>query len=110
MRVAVAGKGGVGKTTIAGTLARALAADGDPVLAVDADPNPNLGLTLGVPADRFDAIVPLPHSLLEHRRVDGEHRAVLAKPIDEVVEAYGSEAPDGIRLLSLGRPQRAGGG
>ena len=68
MRIAVAGKGGVGKTTIAGTLARVLAEGDDHVLAMDADPNPNLALTLGVSRDRYDDIVPLPHGLLEHPR------------------------------------------
>ena len=110
MRIAVAGKGGVGKTTIAGTLARALADKGHDVLAMDADPNPNLALTLGVSRDRYDNVVPLPHGLLEHREVDGEKTVVLSRPMDEIESEYGTEAPAGIRLLALGQPRSAGGG
>jgi len=48
MKIAVAGKSGVGKTTIAGTLSRLLARDGSKVLAIDADPARNLAYTLRV--------------------------------------------------------------
>ena len=51
MKLAIAGKGGAGKTTIAGTLARQLARQGYDVLALDNDLNPNLSLTVGLPAD-----------------------------------------------------------
>ena len=44
MKIAVTGKGGVGKTTFAATLARLYADEGHPVLAADADPDANLGL------------------------------------------------------------------
>ena len=47
MKIAIAGKGGVGKTTIAGTLARMLADDGRKVMAIDADPDANLASALG---------------------------------------------------------------
>ena len=47
MKIAVTGKGGVGKTTFAATLARLYAAEGRPVLAADVDPDANLGLALG---------------------------------------------------------------
>lgn len=47
MKIAVTGKGGVGKTTFAATLARLYADEGHPVLAADADPDANLGLALG---------------------------------------------------------------
>lgn len=110
MRVAVAGKGGVGKTTIAGTLIRALARPGREVLAVDADPNPNLALTIGIPRDRYEDFESLPHGLLEHREVDGERVAVLTRTVDDVVATYGNEGPEGIRLLALGKPKSAGGG
>ncbi|MGH7424951.1 MAG: AAA family ATPase, partial [Candidatus Methylomirabilales bacterium] len=51
MKIAIAGKGGSGKTTIAGVLARTLAREGHQVLAVDADTNPNLGISLGIGPD-----------------------------------------------------------
>jgi hypothetical protein len=60
MKISVSGKGGSGKTTVAGTLARSLARSGLPVLAIDGDSNPNLGLTLGVPADSLAALPELP--------------------------------------------------
>ena len=66
MRLATAGKGGSGKTTIAGTLARALARDGHRVLAIDADPNPNLAVSLGLEPDAAARIMPVPHSLVHH--------------------------------------------
>ena len=44
MKIATVGKGGSGKTTVAGTLARILAGEGCKVLAIDGDPNPNLAL------------------------------------------------------------------
>ena len=47
MKIAVTGKGGVGKTTIAATLARLYADEGKTVYAADADPDANLGLALG---------------------------------------------------------------
>ena len=51
MRIAVCGKGGVGKTTFCGTLCRALGRKGVQVLAIDGDPNPNLSLVLGMGTD-----------------------------------------------------------
>ena len=47
MKIAVTGKGGVGKTTFAATLARLYADEGKKVLAADVDPDANLGLALG---------------------------------------------------------------
>ncbi len=48
MKLAISGKGGVGKSTVAGTLARLYAADGHRVLAVDADPDANLASAIGL--------------------------------------------------------------
>lgn len=59
MKIAFAGKGGVGKTTISASLARHLAATGERVFAIDADPNANLALSLGMPRAEAQAIVPI---------------------------------------------------
>lgn len=110
MKLATAGKGGSGKTTVAGTLARALAESGRPVLAVDADLNPNLALTLGLGSGALEEGTPLPHEILEHRRSDGRDTVVLTSPLAEIVERYGLEAPAGIRMLLMGKPESAGSG
>jgi CO dehydrogenase maturation factor len=71
MKIAVAGKGGSGKTTIAGTLARVLARRGLQVLAIDGDTNPNLGISAGIPRHKLSVIPTLPSSLLQ-RVTDAE--------------------------------------
>jgi len=69
LKIAVAGKGGVGKTLISGTLARLLARDGFRVLAVDADPAMNLAYALGIPPNVASKIVPISENkeLIEER-------------------------------------------
>jgi len=59
MKIALAGKGGVGKTTISASLARYLAGRGERVFAIDADPNANLALSLGLSREQADEIVPI---------------------------------------------------
>jgi CO dehydrogenase maturation factor len=59
MKIAMAGKGGVGKTTISASLARHLAVQGERVFAIDADPNANLGLSLGLSRERAGQIIPI---------------------------------------------------
>jgi len=59
MKIAFAGKGGVGKTTISASLARFLAEKGERVFAIDADPNANLALSLGLSREQADDIVPI---------------------------------------------------
>ena len=78
MKIVVAGKGGVGKTTVSGTLARALARAGHDVLALDADTNPMLGVSLGVGPEETDLLV----------------------------ERFGRDAPDGVRLVVASRIDR----
>ena len=70
MKIATAGKGGSGKTTLAGTLARMLAEDGHKVLAIDGDPNPNLALMLGMSREHADEINYIPPSVIEIKEDD----------------------------------------
>ena len=70
MKIAIVGKGGVGKTTISGTLSRIFAQQGKKVLAIDADPNPNLSTVLGLNPDAPQP-KPLSTDILE-RVDDGE--------------------------------------
>ncbi len=106
MKLVIAGKGGVGKTSISGTMARLLARDGHRVLAIDGDSNPNLALTLGIDVDRVDSLPTLPRDLL-HRTVDG---AELTKSLEEVCESHSLTSPDGVTLLVMAHPQHAGTG
>ena len=111
MKIAVAGKGGTGKTTIAGTMARVIARGGRPVIAIDADSNPNLALTLGVPRDRAASLAALPRTLLEER-VDPEGQRTVALRLTpaEIVREYGIDTPDHATLLLMGTVDHAGAG
>lgn len=113
MRIAIAGKGGTGKTTIAGTLARVLARSNRrrQVLAIDADTNPNLASVLGIPADVAKAIVGLPRTLMERRtRDDGTTTTVFAANPEDVLREYGIDGPDNVRLLVMGKVGHGGAG
>lgn len=106
MKLAVAGKGGSGKTSISGTMARLLARRGYRVLAIDGDSNPNLALTLGIPLERVDELPTLPRDLL--RRTNGG--TDLTKTLEEVCATHSLVGPDGVTLLVMAHPQHAGAG
>jgi CO dehydrogenase maturation factor len=111
MRVAIAGKGGSGKTTISGTVARLLAQSGRRVVAVDADTNPNLATTLGLDAARIKEIVSLPRTLLAREPLpDGTVRSTFLRDPTDVLHEYGAEAPDGVRLIVMGAVGHGGAG
>lgn len=103
MRIAVAGKGGAGKTTFAATLARLEGRRGALVVALDGDSNPNLAAALGIDRERAAAVPALSTSLVS-RRLDGP---ALTAPVDEVVSEYGIPGPDGVRVLRMGQPAHA---
>ena len=106
MKLAVAGKGGSGKTSISGTMARVLARRGYRVLAIDGDSNPNLALTLGLPLERMSDMPTLPRDVL--RRT--EEGVELSTTLEELCETHSLEAPDGVTLLVMAHPQHAGTG
>ena len=99
MKIVVAGKGGVGKTTVAGTLARALGRAGHRVIALDADANPMLGISLGIGPEQTELLVGVRQGLdsgeTEHER-----------STDGFVERFGRDAPDGVRLVVASRIER----
>ncbi|MEO7137933.1 MAG: AAA family ATPase [Gemmatimonadales bacterium] len=111
MRIAVAGKGGSGKTTIAGTLARALAQQGREVLALDADTNPNLAVTLGLPASESNELPGLPRDLMARQtQADGSTKVVFIADPEQVLKDYGALAPDRVRLIVMGKVNHGGAG
>ncbi|MDP9376322.1 MAG: AAA family ATPase [Actinomycetota bacterium] len=99
MKIVVAGKGGVGKTTIAGTLARLLARRGHSVLALDADSNPMLGISLGIGPEETDALVAVRQGL---ETGETEH----ARSTEGFVGRFGRDAPDAVRLVVASRIER----
>jgi CO dehydrogenase maturation factor len=110
-KIAIAGKGGSGKTTIAGILARTLARDGRPVWAIDADTSPNLALPLGVPRERLGELKAMPRSILKEQTDDaGKRKMLLAVPPAEVASSFGVPTPDGPTLLLMGTVDHAGAG
>jgi CO dehydrogenase maturation factor len=102
--LAVAGKGGSGKSVVAGTLARLAARRGRRVLALDSDLMPGLALSLGAPQQRDAAM------LVDAVERDETGRWRLKKGIGpaRAVARYSVEAPDGVRLLQAGKVGSAG--
>ncbi len=110
MQIAVAGKGGSGKTTISGTMARLLARGGRSVVAIDGDSNPNLAVALGVDPSLAFGLRGLPGDLIAVEEDDLGRHLVLTMPPAEILEKHGVDAPDGIRLLVGTRTDHAGSG
>jgi len=113
MKIAISGKGGVGKTLLASLLARTFAESGFSVLAIDADPDANLAATLGFPHP--EKITPLSemHDLVEERTGARPGQAAtyfrLNPKVDDLPEKYCLEY-NGIRLMVMGRIKKGGSG
>lgn len=99
MKIAVSGKGGAGKTTISGTIARALARSGRDVLAIDADVNPMLGISLGLGMDGTERLAGIRQELSDSRAEDAIHEHT----IEGLIERFGEDAPDGVRVVVASR-------
>jgi CO dehydrogenase maturation factor len=96
MKIVVTGKGGVGKTVVSGTIARALARRGHDVLALDCDVNPMLGISLGLGPDATEAVLGVRQGL--------ETGETAHEPTTQgFVDRFGAEAPDGARLVVASR-------
>lgn len=115
MKIAITGKGGVGKTTLSGLLARIYASQGKKVLAVDADPDANLASALGIPAETAAKALPLAEQsdMIEERTgsrpgAPGGMFSINPK-VDDIPEAYGV-VHEGVRLLIMGKSKEAAAG
>ena len=102
LKVGVVGKGGVGKTTVSGLLARAYAEQGLRVVAIDTDSNPNLGLSLGLTLAETEAVPVLPRA-----SVVGSGGGM---PAADLIAEYGRPTPADVTLLSAIKVVEAGAG
>ena len=104
MRFGVAGKGGVGKTTISAVLARTLSVRGYRVVAIDCDSDPNLAANVGLTPDQVEALRPL---------LD-QSGPVRSLPTDadptSLIRTYGFSGPDDVTLMLAARAEKAGSG
>jgi CO dehydrogenase maturation factor len=111
MKIAVGGKGGSGKTTVAGTLARVLAERGQRVVALDDDSNPNLAVTLGVSQRTAASLPAIPRDWLEEKSdPDGGTRLELKVPAEDFIDRFGVSAGQNLTLLVMGQPSHGGSG
>ncbi len=110
--ILVTGKGGAGKTTTAATLARVFARRGFRVNALDDDPNPNLAVALGLPADQLATLkrVPRDEILEEREDADGHTSLHLTRPFEDVLAEYGVCGPDNVGVLMMTGLRGAGKG
>jgi CO dehydrogenase maturation factor len=117
LRIAISGKGGVGKTTLTVLLAKLFTDEGNSVIVIDADSSPNLSAALGIPPAQAEGITPLSHmsDLIEERTGvrPGESYGQMFKinpQVDDLVEKFGIETEHKIKLLVLGTINAAGTG
>jgi CO dehydrogenase maturation factor len=113
MKIAISGKGGVGKTTLASLLSKVFAEAGYSVIAIDADPNSNLAATLGIPNPEDITPISEMSALIEERTgvkpgQTGSFFKVNPK-VDDLPEKY-SFKYNGIRLMVMGRIKQGGTG
>ncbi len=115
MKLAISGKGGVGKSTLAAALSLLMAKTGTRVLAVDADPDANLASALGIPAQEQQSIIPISEqiALIEERtgaKVKQYGQMFKLNPRVSDIADKVAYTQDGISLLVLGAIEQGGSG
>jgi CO dehydrogenase maturation factor len=111
MKIAISGKGGVGKTTIMALLANQFKKEGKEVLIIDADPSPHMAETIGIKEiDKIKPIAEMTELLVERSgKVKGSPFYQINPQVDDLLQKFMIEK-DGIRLMVLGAIQTAEGG
>lgn len=115
MKLAITGKGGVGKTTLASLLAHLYASEGNKVIAIDANPDANLATALGISPEESQRVTPIAElkELIEERtgaKSDSFGTFFKLNPkVDDIPERF-SIQKDGIKLLVMGTVKKGGSG
>lgn len=113
MKIALTGKGGVGKSTISGLIARILRDMGNRVVAIDADPDMNLASILGIPETvKITPIIELKELIAERTGTKVGEPAPFFKmnpKVDDIPDQF-SVNYEGIKLLTMGTTTKGGGG
>lgn len=113
MKIAVSGKGGTGKTFLAGTLAARFAAKGHPVIAIDADPSPNLALTLGLSLEEAGKIVPIAdNEELIRLKTGTDYSGVfrVSFTVNDILSNHAVPTPSGAYVMVMGTVRSMGSG
>jgi len=113
MKIAVTGKGGVGKTTFSAVLARMYADEGKKVLCADVDPDANLGLALGFSEDDLAKIIPISEMkdlIKERTKADEFNKFFIINPkVDDLPDNLSYEI-NGVKLMVMGTVKAGGSG
>ncbi|MFC1846044.1 AAA family ATPase [Chloroflexota bacterium] len=115
MKLAITGKGGVGKTTVSSLLVRLFAAEGSNVIAIDANPDANLAAAIGISSDEAESITPIAElkDLIQERTgasPEGISSFFKVNPkVDDIPERF-SVQKDNIKLLVMGTIKKGGSG